>query len=151
MRLDEQVGITVAHLHFMARCRRLAALMRVVARLWLEVWDHSGTSVTVFFFFFFFNRVEGCDWMWSLQNYGYLKRSTLNSSFIIFDPLDPFFFVFVSWLLSLILFPIFPRGLFSDCVHVTSVCSPGCSLCVWGRSWPYLNVRLNLLWLLHRS
>lgn len=51
MRSDEQVGITVTHLHFMGCCRRLAALMQVACP-WLEVWDQSGTSVMGFFCFF---------------------------------------------------------------------------------------------------
>lgn len=56
--MNEQVEITVAHLHFMAHCRRLAALIRVTC-LWLEAWDQPGTSVM--FFFFVFKRVEGSD------------------------------------------------------------------------------------------
>lgn len=102
---------------------------------WLVCGCRSGTSQAhlswVFFCFVFFKSWGVCfdasfTGIWLPQKINPL----LNLSFIIFDPLDPFFFVFVSWLLSLILFPIFPRGLFSDCVHVTSVCSLGYSLCV---------------------
>lgn len=91
--LDEQVEITVAHLHFMAHCRRLTALIRV-ACLWLEAWDQPGTSVTFFsFFLVFFKRAEGGDSKRSLQKYGYLKRSThcpiyLSSSLIDLIPLS---------------------------------------------------------------
>lgn len=82
--LDEQVDITVAHLHFMAHCRRLAALIRV-ACLWLEAWDQPGTSVM---FFVFFKRVEGVDSIRSLQKYGYLKRSTLCSIYLSSSLID---------------------------------------------------------------
>lgn len=56
--MNEQVGITVAHLHFMAHCRRLAGLIRVACP-WLEAWDQPGTSVM--FFFVFLKRAEGRD------------------------------------------------------------------------------------------
>lgn len=92
--MNEQVEITVAHLHFMAHCRRLAALIRV-ACLWLEAWDQPGTSVM---FFVFFKRAEGSDSkMFSTEIWLSQKiNSLLNLPFIIFDRLDPIFFVFVS-------------------------------------------------------
>lgn len=94
--MNEHVEITVAHLHFMAHCRRLAGLIRVACP-WLEAWDQPGTSV-MFFFFVFLKRAEGRDSkMFSTETWLSQKiNSLLNLPFIIFDRLDPLFFVFVS-------------------------------------------------------
>lgn len=69
--MNEQVEITVEHLHFMAHCRRLAALIRE-ACLGLEAWDQPGTSV-MFFFVSSLRDPKAVILKCSPQKYGYLK------------------------------------------------------------------------------
>lgn len=85
--LDEQVDITVAHLHFMAHCRRLAALIRV-ACLWLEA---RGPTRHICHVFCFLQESWG-RWFYTFSTEIWLSQkinSLLNLPFIIFDRLDP--------------------------------------------------------------
>lgn len=99
-----------------------------------------------------FNRVEGCDLMRSLQKYGYRKKSTLLSIYLTSSSthLIPFLCLCFMTLVTNPIPNIPTRAL-------QQLCSGYICLLSWlqlvceGETWRYLNVRVNLLWLLHRS